>query len=300
MITNIDDTKCAPSKKYKDGSCFTTESLKKIVKNYNKQYKQNINLNQPKKELVKKITDILKNKCDDQACWLRQEIVTNINDDDILNNTLRPEGPKGKYQWLSTLDIDKVMAQYQSAHQDFIFLGAVPYDFEDIGVLELKTPDLFHDMIKNNKIKFGIVINLDSHNMSGSHWVGLYADFNKKQVYFFDSVGKKPRKKIKKFINGIIKYMYNSKYPNKKLNINNVIKSLNNNKLDNEYIANLKTFDIKYNKIQHQFKDTECGVYSINFIIRLLEGDTFNNITENITKDDKMNNNRKEYFINSK
>jgi hypothetical protein len=300
MITNIDDTKCAPSKKYKDGSCFTTESLKKIVKNYNKQYKQDINPNLPKKELVKKITDILKNKCDDQACWLRQEIVTNIEDDDILNNTLRPEGPKGKYQWLSTLDIDKVMAQYQSVHRDFIFLGAVPYDFEDIGVLELKTPDLFHNMIKNNKMRFGIVINLDSHNMSGSHWVGLYADFNKKQVYFFDSVGKKPRKKIKKFINGIVKYMYNNKYPNKKLNINNVIKSLNNNKLDDEYIAKLKTFDIKYNKIQHQFKDTECGVYSINFIIRLLEGETFENITKNITKDDKMNNNRKEYFINAK
>jgi hypothetical protein len=118
MITNIDDTKCAPSKKYKDGSCFTTDSLKKIISNYNKKTNQNININLPRTELVKKITDILKNKCDDQACWLRQEIVSNIDDNEILNNTLRPEGPKGKYQWLSTLDIDKVMVQYHSVYKD--------------------------------------------------------------------------------------------------------------------------------------------------------------------------------------
>jgi hypothetical protein len=300
MITNIDDTKCAPSKKYKDGSCFTTDSLKKIISNYNKKTNQNININLPRTELVKKITDILKNKCDDQACWLRQEIVSNIDDNEILNNTLRPEGPKGKYQWLSTLDIDKVMVQYHSVYKDFIFFGAVPYDFEDVGVLELKIPELFNDMMKKGKTRFGMVINLDSHNMSGSHWVGLYADFNKGQVYFFDSVGKKPRKKIKKFINGIVKYMYNRKFPNKKLNINNVLKSLNNNNLNNEYIANLKNFDIQYNKVQQQYKDTECGVYSINFIIRLLDGETFNQISHNITKDDSMNENRKVYFRNAK
>jgi len=300
MITNIDDTKCAPSKKYKDGSCFTTDSLKKIISNYNKKTNQNININLPRTELVKKITDILKNKCDDQACWLRQEIVSNIDDNEILNNTLRPEGPKGKYQWLSTLDIDKVMVQYHSVYKDFIFFGAVPYDFEDVGVLELKTPELFNDMREKGKTRFGMVINLDSHNMSGSHWVGLYADFNKGQVYFFDSVGKKPRKKIKKFINGIVKYMYNRKFPNKKLNINNVLKSLNNNNLNNEYIANLKNFDIQYNKVQQQYKDTECGVYSINFIIRLLDGETFDQISHNITKDDIMNENRKVYFRNAK
>jgi hypothetical protein len=300
MITNIDDTKCAPSKKYKDGSCFTTDSLKKIISNYNKKTNQNININLPRTELVKKITDILKNKCDDQACWLRQEIVSNIDDNEILNNTLRPEGPKGKYQWLSTLDIDKVMVQYHSVYKDFIFFGAVPYDFEDVGVLELKTPELFNDMMKKGKTRFGMVINLDSHNMSGSHWVGLYADFNKGQVYFFDSVGKKPRKKIKKFINGIVKYMYNRKFPNKKLNINNMLKSLNNNNLNNEYIANLKNFDIQYNKVQQQYKDTECGVYSINFIIRLLDGETFDQISHNITKDDIMNENRKVYFRNAK
>jgi hypothetical protein len=299
MSTNVDDTRCAPSKKYKDGSCFTEDALKKIVTSYNEKTNKTIEVDVPKKDLVKKITEILQNKCDDQACWLRQEIVANIEDEDLLENTLRPIGPKGKYQWLSTMDIDKVVAQYHSVHKDFIFLGAVPYDFEEIGVLELKTPDLFDDMIKNGKTKFGIVINLDTHDMGGSHWVGLYADFNNNQIYFFDSVGKKPRKKIKKFINSIVKYMYKKKYPNKTLNINNLLKILQNNGT-NEHIKNLKEFDIRYNKMQHQYKDTECGVYSINFIIRLLEGEQFDEISNNPIKDDIMNENRHIYFVNSK
>jgi hypothetical protein len=55
-------------------------------------------------------------------------------------------------------------------------------------------------------------------------------------------------------------------------------------------------FDVRYNKIQHQFKNSECGVYSMNFIIRILEGDTFDDIINNITNDDKMNENRNIYF----
>ena len=56
--------------------------------------------------------------------------------------------------------------------------------------------------------------------------------------------------------------------------------------------------DIKYNQIQHQFEDTECGVYSINFIVRLVGGETFTDITNNIKNDDFMNNCRKSYFKN--
>ena len=58
-----------------------------------------------------------------------------MNDDDILNNTFRPEGPSNRYEWLSTTDINDVINQYQNKHKDFIFLGAVPADFEELPVL---------------------------------------------------------------------------------------------------------------------------------------------------------------------
>ena len=45
-----------------------------------------------------------------------------------------------------------------------------------------------------------MVINLDTHDKGGSHWVGLYTDLLKKQIYFFDSYGHKPEKEIKNFM----------------------------------------------------------------------------------------------------
>jgi hypothetical protein len=54
--------------------------------------------------------------------------------------------------------------------------------------------------------------------------------------------------------------------------------------------------NIDYNNIRHQFKHSECGVYSINFILRLLKGETFDHICKNITSDDEINECRPVYF----
>ena len=58
--------------------------------------------------------------------------------------------------------------------------------------------------------------------------------------------------------------------------------------------------EVDYNHNRHQYKNSECGVYSMNFIIRLLNGESFKNITENKTLDDPMNRCRDKYFTLSK
>ena len=48
------DEKCAPSKTYKDGSCFTLKSLKKIAESYNIKNPMNkIKITEDKEGLVK-------------------------------------------------------------------------------------------------------------------------------------------------------------------------------------------------------------------------------------------------------
>jgi hypothetical protein len=303
------DMKCAPSKKYTNGSCFTLDSLKKIADSYNKRNKQSIDTTLPKEKLVEELETKLSDKCSEQTCWLRLDIVKQLDNEDIESNTFRPKGPSKKYEWLSTTHIDNVVQQYQSVHKDFLFLGAVPYDFDDLPVLGISDLN-FATLESQGKHKIGIVFNLDEHYKEGSHWVALFTNLKKNQVYFFDSLGRKPLKRIRKFINRITKYLYYKKY-NSKLPINDVvekikkIKSIPENKINNliksnEYIKNLLGggFDIRYNNIQHQFENSECGVYSINFIIRLVENETFDSIINDITKDDKMNANRKIYFRN--
>ena len=288
--------KCAPSKKFINGSCFSLSDLKLIAESYNNRKSKNkIKISNDKKEMVYQLENKMKNVCDDQTCWLRQDFVKKLDSDEIHKNTFKPTGPRGKYEWLSTTNINDVIEQYMSIHKDFIFLGAVPIDFDDLPVLGISDLN-FGELQGGGKNKLGIVFNLDEHYKDGSHWVALYGDLNKNQVYFFDSYGKKPEKRIRKFVSRIVKYIYEKKF-NKDLKIRDIIANFKGGNLEKKTFRELKEFDINYNKVRHQFKNSECGVYSINFILRLLDGQTFKNISINKTYDDKMNDNRNEYFI---
>lgn len=275
----MEDKKCAPGKDYKDGSCFTVDNLVKIAKAYNSNFKEKINIKNEKKFLLRELNNKLKSVCDNQQCWLKLKFIKDLNDQNLLKYTFRPQGPDKGTEWLSTTDIDNVMNQYQQEFDDFVFLGAVPLDFEkiDMGFEDLK----FDDMYKDGKNKFGMVINLDTHDKSGSHWVGLYSDLMKKQLYFFDSYGHKPEKLIRKFMERVRNWM------NKKYNLNN--------KSEGELFDN-SGLDVQYNKVRHQYKNSECGVYSMNFIIRLLRGEGFTKISKSKVIDDQMNQCRSVYF----
>ena len=295
------DEKCAPSKKFEKGSCLTLDSLKLIIVSYNNKSKDidKIKISDNKEDMVKQLEKKLSNKCDTQTCWLRLDIIQQLEDEqikeDILTNTFRPEGPTKKYEWLSTSDINDVVSQYQEKYQDFLFLGALPADFEELSVLGINNLD-FTELENNKKYKIGMIINLDVHTQGGSHWVALYTDLQKGQIYYFDSFAKKPYKRTKKFINRIVRYLYKKKY-NKELNITDFIKKITGGG-GTTHLNKLKDFDIRYNTIQHQFNSSECGVYSINFIVRLVGGESFDEITQNITKDNEMNKCRTKYFRN--
>jgi len=276
-------SKCAPGKNFTDNSCYTLDDLIKIAQEYNKIYNNSIEIVNDKKTLLKSLVSEMKKTydCDDQVCWLNTNIMKNLSN--VKKYTFRPEGPKSKYKWLSTSNINDVMYQYENIYPKFKFLGAVPYDFEELDFYDFKKLNLnnFSSMYPY----FGMVINLDPHYKSGSHWVSLYGDFNKKHVYFFDSFGKPPRKKIRKFIRRLVNFMYTNQY-NKKINFKSV-------ELDD-----LKDFRIKFNDKQHQFKNSECGVYSMNFIIRLLKKETFDEIINEKLDDKFMNSCRNVYFMN--
>jgi hypothetical protein len=56
--------------------------------------------------------------------------------------------------------------------------------------------------------------------------------------------------------------------------------------------------DVRYNKTRNQFKNSECGVYSINFILQLLDDKSFDYIQNNPIKDDDINKLRTKIFRN--
>jgi len=262
---------CAPGGG-SDGSCFSLKSLRKIAIAYNAEHRDKVIKNigrLTKSQLVREITDRLSHVCPNQWCWIDQNFVKKINDPEIQYLTFRPRRPVGKYRWLSTDDIYKVMSQYQEIYKNFRFFGPVPIDFDIVHqeLANLQLGRLYRKGIR----KIGIVYNLDPHDKPGSHWVSLYVDLGRKLINFFDSFGSPPPPQIVNFINRISGHY----------------EDFGNSK---------KKFTVNINTYRHQHANSECGVYSIYFIVQSLKGKSFNEIVSNTVSDEEMNLCRLRYF----
>ena len=178
-------------------------------------------------------------------------------------------------EWLDTNNIINVMRQYEKDREDFIFIGPVPIDFD------LKTSDgrckvddlckiKVDTLIKKKKQKIGIIFNLDKHNEPGSHWTAMFVDTERKGIFYFDSYGIYPEKEIEELIHKLHK-----QYKNVGLDMK-----------------------IQINDIRHQYKYSECGMYCINFIIKMLTTKiSFRRFCKNVIDDDTMQSYREKYFL---
>jgi hypothetical protein len=140
----------------------------------------------------------------------------------------------------------------------------------------------------------GMVPNTDTHDKSGQHWIALFANLETGQIYYYDSYGHRPNKRIRSYVKLIAEWKY-KKDTGKSLNIpeDQYLKGDDKPKNEIEQI-----YDIRYSEIRNQFKNSECGVYSMNFIIRLLYGTKFDEIIKATIDDDTVNKCREVYFNN--
>jgi hypothetical protein len=279
------DQRCAPNLSLENGSCIKLEILVEMVNAYNKENPTNkiktvpemetLNPRRYKKYLLKKLKEKV-TKCTTQLCWTEQSFVKHMKKklkEDLEKYTFRPEGPEGRFEWLNTLQINDVMDQYEKKYPEFKFYGAVPMDFDEIPSLGIRDMN-FNKLSDQGKSKLGFVFNLDESWKSGSHWVGMYADLKKKEIWYYDSYGIGPEPRVRKLMRRIAKYM--------------------------QMMDGNKKVNADFNKIRHQFGGSECGVYSMAFILRLLRGETFNQICDSKVPDKLINKCRNVFFNNPK
>jgi|SaaInlStandDraft_6_1057023.scaffolds.fasta_scaffold02223_8 hypothetical protein len=269
---DISKSPCSPSNN-KDGNfktCYSKESLLKISGELKKKSNIKIDLNTKSKRnlwdfIQKEFNSTCKKKED---CWKNQTEVKSLNDININKYTFKPEYPnewkKNKNTWLNTYDILRVMKQYEKKYDDFKFLGVVPSDCPTKIQCELSNIDI--KSLKKKKInKIGLVYNLDVSSGPGTHWVAVYIDNKNNEINFYDSYGSKPIHLINVFLNNIKK-----KY--EKLNQKSII---------------------IYNDTRHQYGGSECGMYSINFLLERLNNISMYKISKRKITDKKMNDLRK-------
>ena len=273
---------CAPNRKYlidnklQGKTCYGNSELF-VLKNYwNKQNLNNLIKSNNPKEIWIFLKKNLNNKCYNELCWLKNtEFDDPIIKKKIIKKIFRPFSPKSwnikPFEWLSSLDIIDVMKQYERAKKNFAFLGPSPIDFDTLDkgfaggcvyepLCKFNLSNYLYAKPKKDKI--GIIFNLDPHTKSGSHWVALYINLVENYIFYFDSNGISIPKKIKLLKDRIIKQA-------------------------NELNIVLKFYE---NKLEHQLKDGQCGMYCLYFIIELLQKrktpeDFKKHIPDNLMKD---------------
>ena len=273
--TRLSSVKCSPTstKKY---TCYSDKSLHLMKKYWNKRHPDEKITTNDSRDIWRKLRDALGNTCNRESCWLRQKFMKSNLNSELLNYTFAPKAPKKWHEnpneWLSSVDISRVMKQYERKYPCYDFIGPSPIDYDHHKMYgECVWEDLcnfdLNKQINDRKYKVGIIFNTDPHYLDGSHWVAVFIDIKEEMIYYFDSVGDGPPRRIMKFINKV--------------------------KKQGNSIG--KKFKVKINRTPHQKNDTECGVYALFFIIEMLKIEKPYMFDIEIP-DDAMEKFRKKYF----
>lgn len=302
--------RCAPNFANSSISCFDKEALLKIAQAYNQKNTDPIRIqsSNSKSEIWQAIQLKMSQKCGkDETCWLEQPF---LRRNTKLEKYFKPLAPLGRYQWLSTDDIYKVMMQYSQKYPRFKFLGPLPMDFlklhdpesKILQQLKLNLNNRKSDEIYQKYDQIGVIFNLDPSTKNGSHWVALNISLKKREIHYFDSYGDRhyqPNKfKLTYYDSNRKKYENQSKIAIP-IEIQKLIARLLDldNKQSTQYGGRQATklykkvpsgYKIKVNNIQHQYANSECGIYSMSFLIKCLH-QPFEKITKDIVMDEKAN-----------
>jgi len=186
---------------------------------------------------------------------------------------LRPRRPKvwdeDPDMWLDNFNIMGVMKQYEAAYSYFKFLGVFPIDFaapdpyKKDGTKQCLYKETCNLNLKHEYSKgirgIGMIFNLDPHFRGGSHWVALYINLTNIQkpfVGYFDSYGYKTPALIARLMRSF------------KLQIHSC--------------------ELGFNARRFQYGDSECGMFSMYFIICMLCGISFKDFCRDSVNDGFM------------
>ena len=281
---------CAPRSTVEVGvktvsnTCYSKEQLITLIKKYNRGKPHSEQIipqgNESPENLWYLIDQKMGNVCKTEWCWLNQMGLTEQEDQIFL-----PPAPKGGEKgWLSTLDIERVLLQYMRIHKNFLGLGPVAIDFcSEVGNTVCNMD--IKKIRALGKTKIGIVFNTDPISKPGQHWICMYIDLssrnpNEWSINYFDSYGMAP---LPDAVRALVEKLQaqNKKYNNAEFRLEMNCKDVSG---------------ICTRSVRQQKKNTECGMYCINFIVSRLTGKTWDYMVSNIQTDEMILQKRPMFF----
>jgi hypothetical protein len=168
-------------------------------------------------------------------------------------------------EWLSNVDIEFVLNQYELHLGDalrFKFVGAFPSDFSSVdehsgdarSCVSQPMCDLDVERLLSEGVhRLAIVFNLDTHDKGGSHWTACFVcldptDTARFGAFYYDSLAAPP-------LPGMARFMDRMRRESDAAGLS----------------TRERPFPTANNLVRKQFKDSECGVYALLFIVFSLQ-----------------------------
>jgi hypothetical protein len=255
---------CHPRLKHTDGECLTPDLVKKLGKI----------MGAPSELDDRHLRHWMtrRTRCKTERCWIEKSSMSPDEKTKLMKSYFRPSMPdswnEDPDEWLDSLNLIDVMKQYEEVYPTFKFFGANPIDFSAPNPYKkdaLEKKECLEDSIcklrldtltKQGKTHLGFIYNLDPSDKGGSHWIASFTDIPGHKSYYFDSYGFKPPPQIARFLRSLT--------------------------------LQDPTMKLQYNARRFQYGDTECGVYCLYFLIRMLEGDDFRKFCKRAPRDSDM------------
>jgi len=265
-------------------TCYSHEELRELCAAYNRTTRgERIKVDGASAdELLSELKEKLGPLCDTERCWASLGILPGDAEKRLENNFAPPKPAswnRNPTEWLSNHDIEVAITRHTARHEDFRLLGVFPMDFMDNDASGKCVSNLcgFHigKLWRQGTKRAAIVLNTDKHTESGQHWVSLFIHAcpgdRRYGVYFFDSTGRPPTPEVDTFSNTVV----------------DQLKGAFGESPEPVYSFNDRT---------QQKANTECGIFCVHFVMKMLGGCGFRRVCSTIGDDVKMIKLRSELF----
>ncbi|CAI2358482.1 Protease [uncultured virus] len=261
----------------------TDINLNRLI-TFTRAYKQEFNINIPI-ATHETVDSLLTKIVSDPHCTIKNQIVSPQDTAKLqrINNTMRvfydakrpirhrdhKTGKENLDKWLSDEDINAIMRLVEIKHINFKYLSTTGADCSRYDVCNNTIhPNRFKQLRDDGYNQVGVVFNKSNLGTGGSHWVAVFANIATGNLYYFDSLGKQPNQYG-------IQYMIDC---------------------CNEMKASVGKCKQYINTKVIQTDNYQCGIYSANFIIRMLINEDFGGVVNDSLNYNQIKSCRCEYF----
>lgn len=254
-------------------TCFSRVALLRMIETWNQKHPEDrisFSRSDSVSILWERLDEKMHGQCSHEQCWEHEMGGGGGSDGEVPFLPPMPSVWHEKpTEWLTSVDIRKVMKQYEKTFSDFLFIGPVPIDFDSQNTMgQCVVEELCRLNVsrlrQQKKFRIGIIFNMDRHDEPGSHWVASFLNLQSPPVLiYFDSTADLPPDEIRVFLR----------------------------RMEEEMKTQAVLHDVRF-----QFKDTECGIYCVYFLAQMLAGRSYAEFKADRIDDAMMNRMREEFF----